>query len=98
MITEKMIADAKAQISTFWNDDVISECEKHDSLNMGCKEFLSHCTACGGNWGGMLLSGLKKLRPTVWDIIPDNMGTQAWGCICSTLILCGIDTSDEGAI
>ena len=95
MITEKMIADAKAQISAYWNDDVIRECEKHEPLNMRSKEFVSHCTSCGGDLGGMLLTGLKELRPTVWDIIPDYMGTQAWGCICATLILCGVDTSED---
>lgn len=93
MITAEMISEAKAQIATYWNEDVIAECAKHESLNMDCKEFLNHCIACGGNWGGMLLSGLKVLRPSVWDIIPDDMGIQAWGCICSTLILCGVDTS-----
>lgn len=93
MITAKMISEAKAQISTYWSEDVIAECEKHEPLDMNCKEFLNYCTDCGGNWGGMLLSGLKVLRPSVWDSIPNVMGSQAWGCICSTLILCGVDIS-----
>ena len=93
MITAKMISEAKTQISTCWNEDVITECAKYESLNMDFEEFLNHCTACGGNWTGMLLSGLKVLRPSIWDIIPDNMGIQPWDCICSTLILCGVDTS-----
>ena len=93
MITTEMIAEAKAQISTYWNENVVNECAKHEPLSMTCKEFLDHCNACGGNWGGMLLSGLHKLRPEVWEVIPDDMGIQAWNCICSTLILCGVDTS-----
>lgn len=86
-----MIKDAKDQIRSCWNEEVVIECEKLVPLNMNFKEFLDHCSACGGNWGGMLLVGLKKLRPTVWDLIPDDMGIYAWQCICSTLILCGVD-------
>lgn len=69
--------------------------ETEDGLinrSMPFKEFLQSCTACGGNWGGMLLSGLKRLHPTVWEAIPDNMGDYAWPCICYTLLLCGVDT------
>lgn len=63
---------------------------------MPMSEFLQSCTACGGNWGGMLLSGLKKLAPSVWAVIPDNMGVYAWAGICYTLMLCGINTKEEG--
>lgn len=59
---------------------------------MSMKGFLESCTACGGNWGGMLLTGIKRLYPTVWEAIPDNMGDYAWPCICYTLLLCGVDT------
>ena len=96
MITYEMIKDAQEMLVEYWGKDgenVIETCHKFEPLNMECKEFLTHCTACGGNWGGMLLSGLSKLRPEIWDKIPDDMGVMAWGCICSTLILSGVDTS-----
>lgn len=60
-------------------------------LNMTMEEFLKHCTACGGNWGGMLLSGLKRLRPEVWEAIPEKMGNSAWLCICATLSLLNVE-------
>ena len=28
---------------------------------MSMKDFLNHCTACGGNWGAMLLTGIKRV-------------------------------------
>lgn len=59
-------------------------------LNMPCSEFLNLCTACGGNWGAMLLSGIKRACPEVYDVIPDDMGHNAWGCICATLALMGV--------
>lgn len=34
----------------------IKEARKN-SLDMTFSEFLSNCTACGGNWGAMLLTG-----------------------------------------
>lgn len=94
MITYEMIKNAQEIISTNWGNEVIEVCAKQNSLNMTSKEFINHCTACGGNWGGMLLSGLHKLVPEVWDAIPNDMGVHAWSCICSTLVLCGVDTSE----
>lgn len=62
---------------------------------MNFKDFLDLCTACGGNWGGMLLSGVRRLYPDVWDAIPEDMGVHVWGTICSLLIILGVDTSEE---
>jgi hypothetical protein len=58
------------------------------------KTFLTHCTPCGGNWGGMLLTGIKELYPTVWNLIPNYMGTYAFNCISIVLNLLNI-TSEE---
>lgn len=97
MITADMIINAQTDIITAWGENgkrVIEICSKSTPLNIPFKKFLEYCTACGGNWGGMLLSGLKELSPEVWDAIPDDMGCFAWQGICSTLILCGVDTSE----
>ena len=85
--------DGKRVIEAIFNlkgngDDIL-----HCGMSM--REFLQSCTACGGNWGGMLLSGIKELFPTVWDAIPNNMGAYAWECICYTLMLLGIDAIEE---
>lgn len=97
MITYEMILDAQSQIIEEWGEAgkrVIEETAKIIPFGGNSKQFLDHCTACGGNWGGMLLSGIRKLYPAVWDAIPDDMGAFAWACICSVLILCGVDTSE----
>lgn len=97
MITYEMIQQSKEQLVFHWNEAgkrVIEETAKVSPFNGGSKEFLDHCTACGGNWAGMLLTGIRKLYPTVWDAIPDNMGTNPFACICYVLILCGVDTSE----
>ena len=97
MINYEMIQTAQVQLITSWGDDsqrVIEEAAKVNPFNGNSKQFLEHCTACGGNWGGMLLTGIHKLYPAVWDAIPDDMGVFAWACICSVLILCGVDTSE----
>lgn len=83
-------------ITANWGDDgkkVIDTCRDFN-LNMTIKEFVNkHCTACGGNWGGMFLTGIRKLAPAVYDAIPDDMGNQAFLCICYTMQLIGIDCS-----
>ncbi len=96
MITPEMIQEAKTRLVEVWGESgkaIIKECAKFPSLNMTSKTFLDYCYACGGNWGGMFLTGIKELRPAVWDIIPDDMGKFAFGSICYVLILCGVDTS-----
>lgn len=98
MITYQMITEAQNDLVTAWGEAgkrVIEVCAKNSPLNMGAAEFLTHCVACGGNWGGMLLTGIRELRPEVWEAIPDDMGVFAWQGICSTLILCGVDTSEK---
>lgn len=98
MITFKMIQDAQDQIVESWGEEgkkVIEKCAQVTPFNNGSKAFLDYCTAFGGNWGGMLLSGIRELYPEVWDAIPEDMGVFAWACICSVLILCGVDTSEQ---
>lgn len=77
-------------------DVVIAECAK---VNFGgnSSEFLDHCTACGGNWGGMLLSGIKALYPAVYAALPEKLGTngnKAFENIIYVLQLCGVNTAE----
>ena len=97
MITYEMIKEAHESIIHYWEEDgqkVIEEIARVNPFNNSLKEFLQFCTTCGGNWGGMLLTGIRELWPTVYDAIPDNMGRHAFECIISTLILCGVDTTE----
>lgn len=95
MITTQDYADAIAVIKEEWGDDVLVTACLARKTPMTFKEFLDNCTACGGNWGGMLLTGVRKLYPEVWDVIPDEMGIHAFTTICNLLILLGVDTSGE---
>lgn len=54
-------------------------------------DFLKHCTACGGDWGQMLLTGIKALWPTVYDAIPDDMGVNAFSALIHVLVLCDVE-------
>lgn len=74
-----------------WGDSILSVIDKQDTVKMTMKDFLSHCIACGGNWGGMLLTGIKELWPEVWEAIPDDMGMFAWRCLCDTLTMLGVE-------
>lgn len=98
MITKEMTASAKANITEYWGPEskkIISLCKKAKPVNLPITEFTRrHCVACGGDWGAMLLSGIRKLYPEVWDAIPNDMGVFAWQCIVSVLILLGVDSSE----
>lgn len=39
---------------------------------MTFNEFLSHCTACGGNWTAMLFTGIKEVAPDLHEALPDR--------------------------
>ena len=77
-------------IAHIWDNTVLEAIDSQTTTPMTMDEFLNHCTACGGNWGGMLLTGLKKLYPEVYNAIPDNMGMFAWRGICDTITLLDI--------
>lgn len=36
-------------------------------VDMTQEEFLQKCTACGGDWGAMLLTGIKAVFPEYYD-------------------------------
>ena len=97
MINYNDIIDAQEMLVKHWGirgEQVIAETIRAERKPMTSKQFLDNCTAYGGNWSGMLLTGINKLWPDVWKAIPDEMGPQAWGCLCSVLVLCGVDTSE----
>lgn len=77
-------------ISTIWGNHILSVIDKQTTTPMTMEDFLKHCTPCGGNWGEMLLTGLKKFYPEVYDAIPNEMGMFAWRGICETLYLLDI--------
>ena len=96
MIKYDRIIEAHNDLIKYWGDDgkkVFEKCFECHTNSMSLDTFLSdYCTACGGDWGGMLLSGIKKLYPDVWDVIPNKMGSYAWICICAVLTLLGVET------
>ena len=97
MLTPNDLAEAREFLAEHWPDHapaVLAACDNAKPFNGNLKEFLTHCTACGGNWGGMLLTGIAELWPEVWNAIPDDMGILAFACIMHTLQLCGVDTSE----
>ena len=84
-------------LSAVWGNDVLDAIDAVEHIPMTLKEFLDHCVACGGNWGGMLLTGINDLYPSVYNAIPDNMGCFAWRCLCEVLVLLGVDTESADA-
>ena len=97
MINYKDIIDAQEILVKHWGtsgEQVIAETVKAERKPMTFSQFLDNCTARGGNWGGMLLTGINKLWPDVWKAIPDEMGVQACCCLCWLLLLYGVDTSE----
>ena len=60
---------------------------------MTMKEFLNNCTACGGNWVAMLLSGIKRVFPEYYNSVVaevenigyGNGGIKAFAYVCEWL-------------
>ena len=94
-ISKEHLIAARQDIEKHWGSEVLTVIDRQTVHPMTLKEFLTHCTACGGNWGGMFLSGINDIWPEVYDAIPSWMGSFAFSCICSTMNLLGVDTSGE---
>lgn len=95
-MTYESIIEAQNYLVKHWGEDgkrVIVEAQKVTNGNIPFNSFLKLCTPCGGNWDGMILSGIRELWPNVWDAIPNDMGPFPFQCLIKTLILCGVDTS-----
>lgn len=90
--TRILVANGNQYVSGFGRD-VLAEIDKGEPLAMTQKEFMSHCAASGGNWTSMLLSGLKELRPAVFQAIPETLeGESLWvfALVMDTIHLCGV--------
>jgi hypothetical protein len=97
-MTNMVAVENRAHIIRLWGDagrHVLEVIDQQDIKAMTGDEFLDHCTACGGNWGGMLLSGIKKLYPAVYEAIPENMGKSSWFALCVILNLLNIMFSED---
>lgn len=70
---------------------IVEMCYSAEKFNAPFSEFLNHCTACGGDWGGMLLSGVRDLYPGIYEVIPEKMGGEPFIMICGVLALLGVD-------
>lgn len=81
-------------IAAEWGNSFAEILQSVEPLNMKFNDFLNECFVCGGNWGAMILSGIKSLRSELYEAIPDNMGEQAWLMLSNTLLYLGVYTED----
>ena len=44
--------------------------------SMSMEEFLLNCTACGGNWGAMLLTGIKRVFPEYYTEVEEHYNSM----------------------
>ena len=96
-MTDELITEAIDVIANLWPENaeaVFNACAKAKKFNGGCDEFLENCIACGGNWSGMLLTGIRQLWPEVYAAIPQRIGNNSFPALCNVLVLCGVDTSN----
>ena len=91
------IIEAQTELVNDWGEygkEVIEACF-NSHVKMSMSDFLKNCSACGGNWGGMFLTGIKRIAPEVWEMIPDNMGKRAFADITFVLLLLGINATEK---
>ena len=74
--------------------DFIKVLQQTEPINMSFNKFLNECIVCGWNWAGMVLSGIKSLRPELYAAVPDYMGKRAWMTLVNTLLYLGVYPED----
>lgn len=77
-------------ISSEWGNNFIKALQQTEPINMKFNDFLNECIACGGNWTGMILSGIKSLRPELYNAVPDYIGKRAWMTLTNILLYLGV--------
>lgn len=43
---------------------------------MTMNEFIQNCSACGGNWGAMLLTGIKRVFPEHYSEVEEHYNSM----------------------
>ena len=97
MINYQDIIDAQEMLVKHWGargERVIAETVRAERKPMTFKRFLDNCTACRDSLDDMVLHGIHELWLNVWEAIPDDIDVHAWDCLCSVLVLCGVDTGE----
>ena len=89
------IYEAIKEVRDSWGDDTLTTTYFAEKTLMTFDKFLTYCTCCGGNWGGMLLTGVRRLYPQGWDAIPNDLGINPFKTICALLLLLGVDFGTE---
>lgn len=93
MITYSDITKTIHDIAEKWGEagERVIECAFAEHKKISLDDFLSHCIACGGNWNGLFLTGMRELYPQTYEAIPEDMGVHAFALINGALLLCGVD-------
>lgn len=89
------ITEAQDSLVRYWGEDgkkVIGQCFKEPKFGGDIPAFIKFCTARGGDWGKMFLSGIDYLYPEVYALIPNDMGSSAFNCIFYVMRLLGVKT------
>lgn len=90
--------EAITTLETAWGTNFVKACIKFSAPPMKIDDFLNHCFLCGGNWGGMFLTGIKELYPKIYSLIPEKLGkngNDAFVNICYLLTLLNVDWRKE---
>lgn len=97
MMTYNDYKEVMETLAKDWGEDgeKVVALALHNPVNISFDNFLMHCVCCGGDWGAMLLSGVKHYRPEVYDAIPEHMGVYAFKDILLVLSLLGVSTKKE---
>lgn len=97
-MTYEELTEIYSDIINLWGEDGKAVCLAiHNTPkyihHLTWNEFLDCCITCGGNWVGTILSGIKKIAPTVYDALPDHLGnpTRAFSTLCNIAYLLGVD-------
>ena len=46
--------------------------DSYNTINDARDDFMKQCTACGGNWTGMLWSGVREVFPEFYQTFPEG--------------------------
>ena len=98
MLKFEEIQEFQSTLIKDWGEAGNTVCElayHMDKFGGTFEKFLTYCTPCGGNWGGLLLSGIKELYPEIYEVIPEKMGKNAFCDIIRLLQLLGVEFDGE---
>lgn len=85
-----LVSDVLVELGESGNDIINAAFNDHSKIAFS--EFMCACSGCNGDWVEIVISGIERLYPEVFSVLPTSLLKQgSLEILTKVLILCGVE-------